>query len=158
MKKLNILCIDDDNHELNLLIENLSEYSEYLEIIGCKDEEDAKVQLNELDGNSAYISIIFSDHVLPHLNGIKFFTDIENDSRFTNTKKVLISGSTTQKDTIKAINKAKISHYIWKPWDKEYLITTVKELLTHYLFDCGIEYHPYIDVLDHATLLQRTTL
>lgn len=79
-------------------------------------------------------------------------TEVELDPRFMGTKKLLLTGLATQADTIKAINNAKIDNFLEKVWDPEELLQTVKELLTEYIVERGIDYQPYIEKLDAQTL------
>ncbi len=62
-----------------------------------------------------YITVIVSDHVMPGKTGVELLTDVFHDSRFPNTKKILLTGQATHTDTINAIN-AGIDRYFEKPW------------------------------------------
>ena len=86
---------------------------------------------------------------------MEFLTEINTDGRFSLTKKMLLTGQATHKDTIIAINEARIEKYIEKPWKSEEIIEAVKELLTHYIIESGLEHEPFLPVLHQPTLLNH---
>ena len=65
---------------------------------------------------------------------------------------MLLTGLATQADTIRAINNAKLDNFLEKVWDPDELLQTVKELLTEFIVERGIEYESYIEKLDAPTL------
>jgi two-component system chemotaxis response regulator CheY len=60
----------------------------------------------------------------------------------------------THEDTIQAINQAHIQRYIEKPWDKHDFVTIVKELLTRFILEKGIEYEEFRPILDNNVLIE----
>ncbi|HHU44952.1 MAG TPA: response regulator, partial [Actinomycetales bacterium] len=73
-----------------------------------------------------------------------------DDDRTAATRKVLVTGQAQLKDTIVAVNEADLDHYIAKPWDRADLEATVRELLTAYVADMGIDPLPHLAALDQA--------
>ena len=57
--------------------------------------------------------------------------------------------------TINAINEGGIDNYVEKPWQPEHLLNVVKRLLTLYILDSGIDYRPYMSILDNTTLFSK---
>ncbi len=155
MEKLTIVCVDDQRTVLNTLTKDLAGLEKYLEIEECDGGAEALDVLDEIDAEGKYAAIIISDHVMPEMTGVEFLTEVYKDSRFRHTRKILLTGLATQKDTIEAINKAGIHRYLEKPWNKENLLQNIKELLTEYLFDMGLAYEPFREILDQPTLYER---
>lgn len=96
--------------------------------------------MDELDAEEHYIGVVISDHIMPGKNGVELLTDVNNDSRFIKTKKVLLTGQATHQDTIATIYQARIESYFEKPWDADTLVNCVRTLLTEYIFDMGFDY------------------
>ena len=152
MKKLKIVCVDDQREVLAALRKDLESLQDACEIIDCESADEVFEVLEEIDAEDGYPALIISDHVMPGKNGVELLIEIKQDPRFPNTRKLLLTGMATHQDTINAINNANIDHYIEKPWTEENLIKSVKTLLTKFVFDAGIEYKIYLHVLDQDTL------
>lgn len=152
MEKINIICVDDQREVLNTLTQNLVPFESLLIIEECESADEALEIIDEIDAEGNYVAVIISDHVMPGKNGVEFLTEVKEDGRFNETKKILLTGLATHKDTINAINQAGIDKYLEKPWDGDELIHNVKKLLTKYLIEKGISYEKYMDLLDQETL------
>ena len=152
MEKINIICVDDEREVLESVVRDLDYFSDFFNIEECESAIECLELLEEFDDNQEYVALLISDHVMPEKTGVDLLTQVELDSRFIGTKKLLLTGLATQVDTIKAINNAKIDNFLEKVWDPEELLQTCKELVTEYIVERGIEYEPFMDVLDAPTL------
>jgi two-component system chemotaxis response regulator CheY len=152
MEKINIICVDDEREVLDSVVRDLDYFSDLFNIEECESAIECLNLLEELDANQDHVAVLISDHVMPEKSGVELLTEVELDPRFMGTKKLLLTGLATQADTIKAINNAKIDNFLEKVWDPEELLQTVKELLTEYIVERGIDYQAYIDKLDAQTL------
>ncbi|MDF4891993.1 response regulator, partial [Vibrio parahaemolyticus] len=101
------------------------------------------------------IALIISDHVMPGKTGVELLTDVSKDGRFGFTRKVLLTGQATHTDTINAINSAGIDRYFEKPWQASQLIECVRNLVTQYIFDVGLDYNQYHEHLDQSVVFER---
>ncbi len=155
MEKIPILCIEDQREVLAALRKDLEEFLSHCSIVECESADEAKEVLDNLDQKGMDPGILICDHVMPGENGIEFLIDVHQDKRFPYSRKILLTGLATHEDTIRAINKAHIDHYIEKPWEKEALIRMVKELVTKFVLDSGKDYQDYMPVLDQETLYHR---
>ncbi len=154
MEKLFILCIEDQREVLNSIVEDLSFFEEAMIIEECESAAEATDIVEQIDADGDHLAVVISDHVMPGKNGVEFLSDLHEDNRFKQTKKILLTGLATHADTIRAINKAAIDRYIEKPWQTEVLIQYVKELLTEFVLKKGIPYEPLLDYLDKSTLFE----
>lgn len=152
MEKIYIVCVDDQREVLSALMEDLSQFESKLQLEECESASEALEVIEEIDQNGDFLGILISDHVMPGTTGVELLSTVKNDGRFPFTKKVLLTGLATHKDTIDAINSADLDRYIEKPWSKEEMVSLVKTLLTQFILKIGIDYEEYMDVVDSKIL------
>jgi len=155
MEKINIICVDDQREVLSAVLQDLSPLTAFFNIEDCESAIEALEVMDSLDAEGEYIALVISDHVMPEKTGVEFLTEISQERRYHQTKKILLTGQATHQDTIAAINRARVESYFEKPWKSEELLNTATTLITEYIFDSGIEYEPFQAILDHAVVLQR---
>ncbi|MCW8345091.1 MULTISPECIES: response regulator [Vibrio] len=155
MEKLNIICVDDQREVLSAVVQDLERLSNWINIEDCESGAEVLELLDDLDADGEHVAVIISDHVMPGMTGVELLTTISQDSRFKWMKKVLLTGQATHSDTITAINTAGVSHYFEKPWNAEALTECVRTLVTHFIFDSGLDYQPYHEELDQQVVLAR---
>ena len=155
MSEFNIICVDDQREVLSAVRKDLRVLGSSFEIVDCESAQEALEVLEELDAEGVYVPLIICDHVMPEQSGVDFLADMNKDMRFAKIKKLLLTGLATHEDTIRAINQAHIDRYMEKPWDKEELLKVVKALFTEYLLASGIDYQPYISLLDQNILYEH---
>jgi len=154
MEKIYIICIEDQREVLHVISEHLSHFEDLITIEECESAAEARDLLEEIDSQGHHIGVIISDHVMPNQTGVAFLIEINEDDRFKDSKKILLTGQATHMDTIHAINSASIDKYIEKPWDKKDLIHKVSTLLTEYIVQKGIPYAPFLSILDKPRLFE----
>lgn len=154
MNKLTIIYVDDQRQILSTLSKDLEIFSDYINLEECESAIEAKEIMEQVDAEGDMVAIIISDHIMPQKTGIEFLTEVHQDSRFISTKKILLTGEATHDDTIVAVNNAKIQRYIKKPWETGEVQEVVKRQLTHYILEKGIDYMPYMPILDSKVLLE----
>jgi two-component system chemotaxis response regulator CheY len=152
MEKLKILCLDDQRDVLAALRKDLEALSGAATVIACESVDEVNEVLDVMDKHAEEPALIICDHVMPGKNGIEFLIEFRREGRFPKTKRVLLTGLATHHDTIEAINKARIDFYIEKPWDGPELARMVKVLLARYVLDSGLDYKPYLGILDQEIL------
>ncbi|MFT7054302.1 MAG: two-component system chemotaxis response regulator CheY [Psychromonas sp.] len=152
MEKINIICVDDEREVLESVSRDLDYFSDMFNIEECESAFECLALLEELDAQQEYVALIISDHIMPEKSGVELLTEVAMDNRFIGTKKLLLTGLATQADTIQAINNAKLDNFLEKVWDPKELLQMVKELITEYIVEKGIDYEEYIDKLDAPTL------
>ncbi|WP_425668708.1 response regulator [Vibrio owensii] len=155
MDKLNLICVDDQREVLSAVLQDLQSLSQWLNIEDCESADEVLELMDELDGEGEMIALIISDHVMPGKTGVELLTEISKDSRFIRTRKVLLTGQATHTDTINAINSAGIDRYFEKPWQAEQLVECVRNLVTKYIFDMGLDYTEYHEHLDQNVVFDR---
>jgi len=155
MDKLNLICVDDQREVLSAVLQDLEPLSHWLNIEDCESASEALALMEEFDAEGEFVALIISDHVMPGKTGVELLTEISQDSRFSTTKKILLTGQATHQDTITAINLARIESYFEKPWSADVLRERARTLVTEFIFDTGLDYTHYQSDLDQNIVLAR---
>lgn len=155
MEKLYIICVDDQREVVNSVVRDVSVFGDWAVVEECESAEEADALINELHLDGKPVALIVCDHIMPGQNGVDFLARLARDKRFPYLKKILLTGQATQKDTIDAINSAKIDNYFEKPWQPGPLQATCRQLLSEYLFDTGLYSRKYQAYVDPAVLAER---
>ena len=155
MAKPVILCVDDQREVLAALTKDLDPLTKLLSVVDIESADEAKEVLDDLEAAGEPIALIISDHVMPGMSGVDLLAELAEDKRFANTRKLLLTGLATHEDTIRAINQAKIDHYIAKPWQPDELIASVKKLITRFVFDVyPDDYLRFQSVMDSDAMVE----
>lgn len=154
MNKLYLICIDDQQEVLNALERDLTEFEDFLVVETCDSGKEALELIEEIDAKGDFPAVVISDQVMPEMTGVAVLHAIEKDARFRHTYKILLTGLATHEDTIEAINTGGLDYYIAKPWTKEQLSDTIKKCLTAFLANSGVDFQPYMPILDQAMLYE----
>ena len=155
MEKINIICVDDQQEVLDSVMRDLRSLSPLVRLEEASGTADCLRLAEQIDEQGDFVAVIISDQVMPGGSGTELLAKIAADSRFAKTRKVLLTGQATHADTINAINEGQVDNYVEKPWVPEKLLATVKRLLTLYILEQGIDYKPFMSILDNATLLSK---
>lgn len=149
---LEIICVDDQREVLTALDHDLEALGELYGVVLCESAAEAAEAMDEIDEAGGQVALVICDQVMPQQSGTDFLGRIRADTRFSHTRKILLTGLATQEDTIAAINEAGVDLYLEKPWDTERLLDGVRRLATGYVFAAGLDYLPYAPALDQQTL------
>lgn len=155
MEKINIICVDDQQEVLDSVMRDLRPLGDLIRLEEASSAAECLDLVERIDEDGDHIAVIISDQVMPGEQGTDLLRKITTDGRFNKTRKVLLTGQATHADTINAINEGGIDNYVEKPWQPEHLLNVVKRLLTLYILDSGIDYRPYMSILDNATLFSK---
>ncbi len=155
MEKINIICVDDQQEVLDSVMRDLRPLGDLLRLEEASSAAECLDLVEQIDEDGDHIAVIISDQVMPGEQGTDLLRKITTDGRFNKTRKVLLTGQATHADTINAINEGGIDNYVEKPWQPEHLLNVVKRLLTLYILDSGIDYRPYMSILDNTTLFSK---
>lgn len=148
--KLSILVVEDEAPVRAALARDLAVFASALRIEVAEDVADAKAVVDEISADGDVVALILSDHRLPGTTGVDFLIEASQDPRLAAARKVLVTGQAGHEDTIRAINLANLDHYVAKPWNMEALSTTVRDQITEFVLENGINPLPYLQVIDAA--------
>ena len=155
MDKIHIICVDDQPEVLDSVMRDLRPLSEHVRLEDASGTADCLRLMEQIDSEGGHIAVVISDQVMPGETGTELLGKVTKDRRFCKTRKVLLTGQATHADTINAINEGRLDNYVEKPWEPEKLLNMVKRLLTLYIMEAGIDYKPYMSILDNATLFSK---
>ena len=145
---LTILSLEDEADVRDALERDLEEFWDKIRLEVAEDVDDAWAVIDEIVEDGDELALVLSDHRLPGKSGVDFLVELMKDERFGATRTVLVTGQADQSDTIRALNQAGLDYYIGKPWNPEELRTVVRDQLTEYVLESGVNPLPYVTVLD----------
>ncbi|MBP3191444.1 response regulator [Natronogracilivirga saccharolytica] len=143
-----ILCIEDEQEVLDAVVRDLEQLEEQFPIETANTAEEGRKIIEKLLNDGMKIGLILCDHILPGDNGVELLIELHKDERTHPARKVLLTGQAGLDDTVKALNEARLHHYIAKPWKKEELLRVSVDLLTDYVISNEEDLLPYMKSLD----------
>ncbi|MDY6213145.1 MAG: response regulator [Schaalia hyovaginalis] len=151
---LAILSLEDEADVREALERDLEDFWGRIRLEIAEDADDAWAAVEEIAADGDELALVLSDHRLPGRSGVDFLVELVKDPRFTSTRTVLVTGQADQDDTIRALNEAGLDHYIAKPWDPERLRRVVRDQLTEFVLEEGIDPLPYLPLLDGVRVME----
>ncbi len=149
-----ILLLEDEADVRTALERDLEPFWSKIRYEVAQDVPDAWAAIDDILSDGDELALVLSDHRLPGESGVDFLVELTHDERFSSTRTVLVTGQADQDDTIKAVNEASLDYYIAKPWDPQKLVAVVREQLTNYVLESGINPLPYLPVLDGVRVME----
>ena len=98
MKKLTILCVDDDSDDLQLLNETLCDTYKDFEIVEAHNGRQALDLLQQLKNSGQHPSLIILNINMPVLNGKETLSIIKTDEAFRSIPVVVFTTSGSESD------------------------------------------------------------
>ena len=149
MAKPVLMTIDDDAEVLRAVERDLrARYSDRYRVLRADSGSSALDALQALKKRSDAVALLLADQRMPEMSGVEFLGKAMD--LYPQTKRVLLTAYADTDAAIRAINEAKIHHYLLKPWDppEEHFYPVLDDLLD----DWRGTYHPAFDgirVLGH---------
>src|SRR6266536_4938711 len=125
-----LLTVDDDPEVLRAVERDLRRrYAERYRIVRADSGATALDALKGLKRRNGAVGLLLVDQRMPQMTGVEFISramDFYPDAR-----RVLLTAYADTDAAIRAINQAKIHHYLIKPWDppEEHLYPVLDDLL-----------------------------
>jgi two-component system chemotaxis response regulator CheY len=154
MKSLLILCIEDEPPVRDALVRDLEPFAADFQIEAAEDVDDARSVVSDRLASGHTLALVLCDHVLPGIQGVDYLVELNADDRTRSARKVLVTGQAGLEDTVMAINRADLDHYIAKPWSVDDLHETVRRELTEFVLAHVDDLLPYVNILDGSRLLE----
>src|SRR5450432_1988997 len=116
MAKPAVLTVDDDPEVLRAIERDLRQrYSEKYRVMRADSGKAALATLRDLKKRNDALALMLVDQRMPQMDGVSFLS--EAMTIFPDAKRVMLTAYADTDAAIKAINAAKIQHYLLKPWD-----------------------------------------
>ncbi|HPC85949.1 MAG TPA: HD domain-containing phosphohydrolase [Smithellaceae bacterium] len=116
-----LLLIDDEEAILEIMTAMLAD--EGYDLLTAGSAEEALTLLKA----SPNVSLIISDQLMPGMTGVQFFAQARHIC--PDALRVLLTGYTDTDAIIDAINRGGIHQYLTKPWRREELLHTIRQML-----------------------------
>jgi len=116
MAKPALLTVDDDPEVLRAIERDLQgRYAENYRVLRADSGKAALGTLRKLKERNDPVALMLVDQRMPQMNGVTFLT--EAMTLFPDAKRAMLTAYADTDAAIRAINEAKIQHYLLKPWD-----------------------------------------
>jgi two-component system chemotaxis response regulator CheY len=153
MSDVFILVVEDEPEVRDAIARDLEPFAAAFRIEVAEDAADAREAMADVRGRGDEVALVLADHLLPGEHGTDFLIALHQDPETETIHKVLITGQAGHEDTIRAINEAKLNHYISKPWNADELQAVVSDELTDWVIEHAESVLPYVSVLDGPRLM-----
>jgi len=155
MSNIFIICVEDEHQVLDVLVKDLEDFEELFPIEIASSADEAREIIEEVKDFGGILGLALCDHIMPGDNGVDLLVEMQKDEFTRKTRKVLITGQAGLEDTIKAVNRAGLNHYLAKPWNKEELVEVVKKELTNFVIENEENLLPFMSILDAERLQEE---
>ncbi len=155
MEKIYILCVDDEPDVLRAVARDLALLEEAFPVETAASADEAKALIGRIQESRDELGLIFCDHVMPGQNGVDLLIELRGRLDLDLMRRVLFTGQAGHEDTVDAINRAGITHYVAKPWEREELLQVARDELTSYIIASGRDPLPYMRYLDQERLAEH---
>lgn len=130
MKKPVLLCVDDDPQVLSAIDRDLrQEFRRDYRVLRASSGREALATIRELKEREEPLALVLADQRMPDLEGVEVLTEARQ--LYPDAKRVLLTAYADMEAAIRAINSARLDHYLMKPWDppQQLLYPTLHDLL-----------------------------
>ncbi len=155
--ELGVLVVEDEPEVRDAIVRDLAPLGSVLRVESADDVPDAREALEELADDDVVVALVLVDHRLPGTTGVDFLVELDHTPSTRAVRKVLITGQADHQDTIKAVNQARLNHYIAKPWQPDELLAVVRSAVTDFIIATGVDPLPFVAHLDGPRLLEAMT-
>lgn len=151
-RQIYILVVEDELEVMDALVADLESFEKLFPVETANTAEEAEEVIQQILDEEDLIGLILCDHVLPGKNGVDLLVELQQEEKTKTIKKVLVTGQAGLEETVEAVNKANLSHYIAKPWSKEGLHEVVVKQLTDFVIESRLNPLSYMSMLDGERL------
>lgn len=151
---LTLLCVDDESVVLDAVVRDLAPFEDVFRIETALSGDDAQRLVNKLLAEGRALALALCDHRMPGLSGTDFLIALNAHPATRSTRKLLLTAQAGHEDTIRAINLGSLDHYVTKPWQPEALRAVIRDQLTSYVIERGLDPMRYLAVLDTTRLAE----
>ena len=155
MGELVVIVVEDEPDVRAAIVRDLAPLADGVRVDEADTVDDARDALRDVQDAGDHLGLILADHRLPGETGVDLLVSVNADPELQDVRTVLITGQAGHQDTIRAVNEAGLDWYFAKPWDPDELLAVVKQQLTDFVIDAGLDPLPFVRVLDGPRLLDE---
>ncbi len=123
MSNFTILLVDDDTNVLKSL-QRLFRQEREIDVITAENAREAAGVLKRKP-----VDLVISDERMPEVEGHKFVQYLKK--HYPDTIRIILTGYADTEAMKTAVNKGEVYRYLFKPWDENDLLVTVKNALKY---------------------------
>ena len=154
MSELVILVVEDEPDVRAQIVRDLAVFRRGIRVDEAETVDDAEAAIAEITAGRDLLGLVVADHRLPGRTGVDLLVSLDHDPDLRHVRRVLLTGQAGHQDTIRAINEARLDHYLSKPWDADELVAVSRSLLTDVVLDSDLDPLAYVQELDGPRLLE----
>ncbi len=154
MRKIYILCVEDEPEVLDAVVRDLAPLERYFPVEGATSAAEARRVVVSILGQGDRLGLVLCDHIMPGETGVDFLVELQEKPETAATRKVLLTGQADLEATVKAVNEANLDHFIGKPWTRDGLLAVVRKELTDFVLGTEQDFLPYLSVLEGSRLTE----
>ena len=151
--RLAIIVLEDEAEVRAALGRDLADVAHVARVEFAEDVPDAREVLREIEQDRDVLALVLADHRLPGDTGVDFLVELQTDPNLAPARTVLVTGQADLEDTVRAVNEAGLDHYISKPWQPDKLHEVVRDELTTYVLEQGLDPLPHLKILDGVRVM-----
>ena len=152
MNRVYILCVDDEPEVLEAIERDLREFEDRFPIETAESAREAREVIARLEADGDRLGAIVCDHLMPEETGVSLLVSLVRDGFAKFTRRILLTGQAGQEDTIEALNRGGLDYYLAKPWSGDEFRAVLRDQLTTYVLDAGLDPLPFLASLDAERL------
>ena len=151
---LTILSLEDEADVRDALERDLEEFWDKIRLEVAEDVDDAWAVIDEIVEDGDELALVLSDHRLPGKSGVDFLVELMKDERFGATRTVWSPARRTSPTrSARSIRRAWTTTSA-SPGTPDELRAVVRDQLTEYVLESGVNPLPYVSVLDGVRVME----
>ncbi|MBJ7311508.1 EAL domain-containing protein [Rugamonas sp. CCM 8940] len=122
MPRQTLLIVDDDPFMRELLASELG--GEQYRVLLAQSGAQAFETLAQNE-----VQVILCDQSMPEMEGTVFLSKVK--AMYPDTFRIVLSGETNLEDMMAAVNRGTVDRFYTKPWDREALLSSIRQAFLH---------------------------
>jgi CheY-like chemotaxis protein len=123
-REIKILIVEDEEKMRKSIMRVIKRKMPAIRVMPAEDGIDATAKLG-----SFMPDLIVTDIMMPHMDGIEFIRYVHDTDRYAKTKIIAMTGLHKDDHRVSEVQEAGVEKVMYKPWEDEDLIMTIREAL-----------------------------
>ncbi len=119
-----ILIVEDEEKMRKSIIRVIKRKMPAARVMAAEDGIDATAKLGSFAPD-----LIVTDIMMPRMDGVEFIRYVHDTERYAKTKIIAMTGLHKDDSRVSAVREAGVEKVLYKPWEDEDLILTIREAL-----------------------------
>jgi response regulator RpfG family c-di-GMP phosphodiesterase len=154
MKPIYILSVEDEPEVLEVVLRDLKPFEPLFHLESAASVDEARRLVQEVILRRGELGLVVCDHILPGDDGVSFLVELQRDPQTATSRKILLTAHAGLEATVEAVNRARLNHYIAKPWKADELVAVARRLLTDYVLETQSDLFRFLTLLEADRLTE----